>query len=131
MAEEPRRKALLRPLRGRERMHVVAAGESVVTVSSHYAVTPQNLRDVNALGPKHLLRPGQQLIIPAASSGPPGPDEFQAVPVAPVEVVPLNAPAPAAGVFPEPSRPLPRSVTVAEPVERPPAIKPPPPRPVR
>lgn len=131
IVEEPRPETLVRPLRGRERMHVVAAGESVFTLSKRYAITPQDLRDVNALGPRYTLRPGQKLIIPAADSRQPGPDEFRAVPVEPVEVAPLDAPAPAPGDTAAPSGAPASGLTVAAPVPRPPSVAPPPKRPVR
>ncbi|MFP5374014.1 MAG: transglycosylase SLT domain-containing protein [Gammaproteobacteria bacterium] len=61
---------------GRPRDHVVARGESLWTIARRHGVPLQQLRTLNALGPRALLQPGMVLRIegpaePAKSSGGP------------------------------------------------------------
>ena len=51
-------------------IHVVAPGESLISIATQYGVTPDDIRTANHLTDPNLIFVGQQLIIPTVGSAP-------------------------------------------------------------
>jgi LysM repeat protein len=60
---EPAAKAEAKP-----KVHVVQKGETLYAISRKYNVAADQLMKQNKLGPKDAIKPGQQLVIPAAKT---------------------------------------------------------------
>lgn len=79
-----------------DRVHLVQAGESLLSISSRYGVREEDLRVENSLPENGLLQPGQRLRLPVGATAATTTPGTTPAPTAAQQATPRTAPDPAA-----------------------------------
>ena len=100
------------------RVHKVAAGQTLFSIARLYGTTPQALAQLNGFAPNYNVRLGQTILISRAAAAPARPATPAPKPVAPVTREPAVATAPA------PTKPTPSPAATTSPVPTPAVVQP-------